>query len=507
MTDEERAQRSVERSAEYWAQRAVEMKLASEAEAADIDADLRAAYAEAVRRATLELSKWWLRFRNNNGLVSFADAQRLLDSDELEEFKATLDEYIAMAAANKDKRFEHELENVSARVHIKRLEALLIAMEAAAADVFGQPMDAAAQAIADSYTEAYTRGMYEVQRGAGIGWSFSTPDPYKLERVKNENWAGDGSSWSSSLWKNQAALVTTLRQVLTTGLLTGDGLNEAIDDVSKRFEVSHSAAARLIQTEHAKITSDAQKQLYTDLGVESVELVCTLDSVTCPVCGALDGKVIKRTEMNTGVTVPPFHPRCRCTTVPYYEDMVGIGERAARDDLGPTYRVPEDMTYPRWKRQLEKPLRDIKMVDNGARNDIIKAAPLSIYHNSSDPIYEWAKKVTPLEGFEDVFIHGGPDGFSIRNGSGKVVDYYSPRELANILRSNPSYHGGDIRLCSCRTGADGAFAAQGLADQLGVKVLAPSDTLWIDFEGNLSVGSEFDKNDGEWRTFTPTNKR
>lgn len=351
MTPEERAKKSVERSAEYWAERSVLWKLASEEEAAAITEEVREAYAEAVKEAVADLTSWWTRFQDNNGLVSYTDAQKLLNSDELKEFKSTLEEYIAMAAANGDGRFERELENISARVHIKRLEALLVSMEAAASEVLGQPMDEAAKAIADSYTEAYTRGMYEIQKGVGLGWSFSTPDPYKLDRVLHENWAGDGSSWSTSIWKNQAALVTTLRQTLATGILTGAGLNKAIDDVSKRFGVSYSSAARLIQTEHAKITSDAQKQLYSDLGVESVELVCTLDSVTCPVCGALDGKVIKKSEMNTGVTVPPFHPRCRCTTAPYYEDMKGIGERAARDDLGPTYWVPDDMTYTEWKKQ------------------------------------------------------------------------------------------------------------------------------------------------------------
>ena len=74
----------------------------------------------------------------------------------------------------------------------------------------------------------------------------------------------------------------------------------------------------------------------SDPGVSEVELVCTLDSVTCPKCGALDGTVIKETEMRAGVTAPPFHPRCRCTTAPYYEDMVGVGERAASEGLGPT---------------------------------------------------------------------------------------------------------------------------------------------------------------------------
>lgn len=95
--------------------------------------------------------------------------------------------------------------------------------------------------------------------------------------------------------------------------------------------------------------SDAQKQLYSDLGVESVELVCTLDSVTCPKCGALDGTVIKETEMRAGVTAPPFHPRCRCTTAPYYEDIVTVEKRAAREDLGSTYYVDSDVTYDEWK--------------------------------------------------------------------------------------------------------------------------------------------------------------
>ena len=42
----------------------------------------------------------------------------------------------------------------------------------------------------------------------------------------------------------------------------------------------------------------------------------------------------------------PFHPWCRCTTVPYYEDMKGIGERWMRDpDTDQSGSVPSDMTY------------------------------------------------------------------------------------------------------------------------------------------------------------------
>ena len=46
----------------------------------------------------------------------------------------------------------------------------------------------------------------------------------------------------------------------------------------------------------------------------------------------------------------PFHPWCRCTTVPYYEDMKGLGERWMRDpDTDQSGYVPSDMTYKEWK--------------------------------------------------------------------------------------------------------------------------------------------------------------
>lgn len=50
------------------------------------------------------------------------------------------------------------------------------------------------------------------------------------------------------------------------------------------------------------------------------------------------------------MTAPPFHVRCRSTTVPYFADNFGvIGERAARGADGKTYYVPADMSYGEWK--------------------------------------------------------------------------------------------------------------------------------------------------------------
>lgn len=76
----------------------------------------------------------------------------------------------------------------------------------------------------------------------------------------------------------------------------------------------------------------------------------------------MDGKVFPVNKMQAGSTAPPFHPWCRCTTAPYYEDMVGIGKRFARDENSKTYTVPSDMNFAEWKQ---------KFVDNSAESGII----------------------------------------------------------------------------------------------------------------------------------------
>ena len=55
-------------------------------------------------------------------------------------------------------------------------------------------------------------------------------------------------------------------------------------------------------------------------------------------------------QYEPGATAPPFHPWCRTTTAPHFDDL-GEYERAARDKNGKPYYVPADMKYSEWKRK------------------------------------------------------------------------------------------------------------------------------------------------------------
>lgn len=56
------------------------------------------------------------------------------------------------------------------------------------------------------------------------------------------------------------------------------------------------------------------------------------------------------------MTVPPFHPSCRGTTCPHYDDM--DGERAARTADGKVYYVPANMKYVDWKKAFVDGVKD-----------------------------------------------------------------------------------------------------------------------------------------------------
>lgn len=92
----------------------------------------------------------------------------------------------------------------------------------------------------------------------------------------------------------------------------------------------------------------------------------------------MDGKIFPMGKMQAGATAPPFHPWCRGTTAPYYEDLEGVAERFARDiGTGEAYKVPNDMTYAEWKE---------KFVDNLDKNDIMntyKSKKLPIIPNET----------------------------------------------------------------------------------------------------------------------------
>ena len=339
-------------SSEYWAERfrqLTETQILSDDELINEFENL---YKQAQTEIESKIARWYMKFAENNE-ISMAEAKKLLKADELEEFKWTVEEYIKHGEENIDDVFTKQLVNASSKVHISRYEALLTELRQTAEKIMGTQASKLTEHLKTAYSENYLHTAFEIQKGTGVGTYLGGVDERSLEQIIKKPWASDGSNFSERIWKDRNSLVSEIDTQLKRNIALGKGPDEAVTAISKRFETSKSNAYRLVMTESAAISAKATKQCYDDLEVEEFEVLETLDAHTCEICGAMDGKHFPKNQYEIGVTVPPFHPRCRGTTVPYFDDMEGYGERIARDLEGNTFYVPADTTYEQWKQMQD----------------------------------------------------------------------------------------------------------------------------------------------------------
>lgn len=126
----------------------------------------------------------------------------------------------------------------------------------------------------------------------------------------------NNATWSSRVWKRQGELRDIVKKGVADTVLRGKGTNILINNLRKEFDVSYGYARRLAVTESARVYSEAQKANYEVNGVEEFEIMTELKA--CQICQPFNGKIFKVSELVPALNAPPFHPNCRCTTVPHF---------------------------------------------------------------------------------------------------------------------------------------------------------------------------------------------
>lgn len=360
------------KNSEYWKKRFELLEQSQNQLGVRCYADIEKQYRQVQRQIEGQLLAWYQRFAKNNN-VTIQDARKMLTGKELEEFKWDVNQYIQYGQENAiNGMWVKQLENASARYHISRLEALKIQTQQALEVMFGNQLDSIDSTMRDIYTNGYYHTAFEIQKGVGVGWNFATLDEKTISKVINKPWSADGKNFSQRIWGNRQKLVNELNTELTRNIILGQDTQKAIDAIAKKMKVSKSNAGALVMTEEAFFSSAAQRDSFNELDVEQFEVVATLDSHTSDICQGMDGKHFSMSQWEVGVTAPPFHVRCRTTTVPYFDDDFGsVGERAAKGEDGKTYYIPANMKYKDWKKAFVD--GDTSDLQEASVSDTIKA--------------------------------------------------------------------------------------------------------------------------------------
>ncbi|MFJ5079460.1 RHS repeat-associated core domain-containing protein [Streptomyces sp. NPDC088553] len=215
----------------------------------------------------------------------------------------------------------------------------------------------------------------------------------------------------------------------------------------------------------------------------------------------------KKLSIIVATTTHPFW-------VPALREWVPAGSLSAgqwlRTSAGTLVEIAELDHHTKWQRTHDLTIEDIH-----AYYVLAGATPVLVHNCSTnllsaeDQLNGFIPKVERAEGYHDVWIHGSPDGvapsFNAAEGGSGLINH---RVLAGLIKSDPNYAGGPIRLCSCQTGASRGTFAQDLANKLGVEVLAPTGYLYVRPNGRISIGREGaalgrSHFHGEWASFLP----
>jgi len=367
---------------EYWEKRFELLEDAQNKKTVEYFAELEKQYNKATLAVQDDVNRWYARYAVNNE-ISLQDAKKMLNATELEEFKWNVMDYIEKGRTlNYSDAWAKQLENASARWHISRLDSLKIQMQNHVEVLYGNELDEVTEFMRNLYTEGYYHTAYEIQKGFNIGYDLMKLDKDKIDKVLSKPWAVDGSNFSSRIWKQKNQLVSELHNNLTQAIIRGQNPSVVTDMIADRFKVSKGRASALVMTESAYFASASDKDCFNDLGVERYEILATLDHSTSDICRSLDGEVFPMSEYKVGVTAPPFHVRCRTTTVPFFDDEFELDTtRAARDADGKTYQVPASMKYEEWKNTFVDggSKKDLKPITSEEQlKEIVEDAPTSI---------------------------------------------------------------------------------------------------------------------------------
>ncbi|WP_236883716.1 polymorphic toxin type 50 domain-containing protein [Clostridium botulinum] len=336
------------RSKDYWKKRSEVVAGKQFKKTDNYILSLHLEYMEALSSIQKDIEVFYARFSQNNE-ISLQEAKRLLNSNELREFKMDLKEFTRKAKDNKNLQWEKELNNVSYKVRVTRLQALQTQIRNSIEDLYSRQQDNATSLLNGVYKDTYYRNIFEVHKGLGIGINFAKLDANTINKVITEPWHGD--NYSSRIWNNKDKLIMELQTNLTQAFIRGDSIDKTSKIIAERMEVGKSRARTLVNTESANIVSKATFNSYIGSGVvKEYEILATLDLHTSKICRSMDGKVFKVSEKEIGVNAPPFHPNCRTTTIAHFPDAIDE-ERIARDSEGKVYYVNGNIDYAQWYKE------------------------------------------------------------------------------------------------------------------------------------------------------------
>lgn len=316
-----------------------------------VSAEIEKAYRRSEQYIKSETDKIFQNFVQHTG-ISESEARLLMKTSigktAADKLKSALS---SVSDESIRKKMLAEINAPAYQARIKRLEELNANIVSECNRLYGTELKLSTDLYTNVAEKAFSRTVYDIQKGTGLGYSFSQLPKSRIDEILRNNWSG--KHYSRRIWGNTQKLAENLKSDLLSGMLSGKSGRKIAEDISKRYGVSIKNAERLVRTETNYIANQSELESYKESGIEKYRFVATLDSRTSAVCQQLDGQEFPVSDAQAGVNLPPMHAHCRSTTISVIsEKCLENLERRAKNPDGTTSKVPADMSYRDWKNSL-----------------------------------------------------------------------------------------------------------------------------------------------------------
>lgn len=295
-------------NSEYWKKREQEnlrKNLKSEAEYAK---EIQQTYNFAMDQIQKEIDSFYAKYAKDEG-ITIAQAKKRASKLDMEEYSRKAKKYVKEKNFSKQANEEMKLYNLTMKVN--RLELLKASIGLELVSAFDELQQFYEQILTD-------RTLDEFERQAGILGS-SVPDNAAVMAATIVNASFHNAKYSERIWMHQDLLRNELGKLLMRGMVQGKNPRALARELRKTFQASIFNSLRLLWTELARVQTAAQMQSYKDNGFAEYEYLTARDFKVCATCKALDGKIFKVDEEETGTNSPPMHPCCRCSTTAHMD--------------------------------------------------------------------------------------------------------------------------------------------------------------------------------------------
>lgn len=312
---------------------------------------------ETINKIENDIYKLYEKYGTDNEM-SYQEALFYLSDDERKEFQKDLKYYIETFKDNtKAKIYKDELQALSTRARVKRLQVLQTNIRIQATELEKLLQDKLPSVFDAIYQDSYFYNLYSQNLYTNnLGIRFDIPSPNVVKELLTRPWSG--KNYSEKVWNTTNNFTYKLDSVVTGGLIRGEHPNIIAKNLRDAIVGKNGKGGklyeykRLVRTEAAFIAEQATKNSYKDNNIKKYEYLATLDLRTSIICQELDGKEFELDKAVTGVNYPPMHAHCRSTTIPvikWNDENDELEQRISRDPMTGRNSYIDYIDYSDWK--------------------------------------------------------------------------------------------------------------------------------------------------------------